>query len=93
MGIDDERYCLTFFDAATSFTMSYPVASRSTQDCLDALKDFEGADPIIKPIYSDGAPEFEKMCKKIRPEGIVHPTSTPGVSTSNARAERHTSCA
>ena len=43
---------------------------------------------MIKSIYTDGAPEFEAMCQKIRPEGICHPRATPEVSTSNARAER-----
>ena len=57
-------------------------------DSLKALRDFEGPEPVIKSIYTDGAPEFVKMCKNIRPEGICHPTSTPGVSISNARAER-----
>ena len=87
-GIDAEKYCLTFYDDATRFTMAYPVGHRKHQDSLGALRDFEGPDPVIKSIYTDGAPEFVKMCKNIRPEGICHPTSTPGVSTSKARAER-----
>ena len=68
--------------------MAYPVGHRNHQDSLGALRDFEGLDPVIKSIYTDGAPEFVKMCKTIRPEGICHPISAPGVSTSNARVER-----
>ena len=87
-GIDAERYCLTFYDDATRFTMAYPVGHRNEQDSLAALRDFEGPNPVIRYIYIDGAPEFEAMCKRIRPEGICHSKATPEVSTSNARAER-----
>ena len=87
-GIDAEKYCLKIYDDATRFTMAYPVGHRNATDSLEALRDYEGPDPVIKSIYIDGAPEFVKMCKRIRPEGICHPTSTPGVSSSNARAER-----
>ena len=87
-GIDNERYCLIFYDDATRFTMAYPVGYRNEQESIKALRDFEGPVPVIRSIYTDGAPEFEAMCKKIRPEGICHPKATPEVSTSNARAER-----
>ena len=86
--MDSERYCLVFYDDGTRFTMAYPVGHRNEKDSLLALKDFEGPEPVIKSIYTDGAPEFEAMCQKIRPEGICHPKGTPEVSTSNARAER-----
>ena len=87
-GIDAEKYCLTFYDDATRFTVAYPVGHRNAADSLEALRDFEGPTAVIKSIYTDGAPEFVKMCNKIRPEGICHSKSTPGVSSSNARAER-----
>ena len=69
--------------------MAYPVGHRNEQDSLAALlRDFEGPDPVIRSMSTDGAPEFEAMCKRIRPEGICHSKATPEVSTSNARAER-----
>ena len=80
-GIDAERYCLTFFDDATKFTMAYPVGHHNEHDSLAALRDFEGPDPVIKSIYTDGTPEFEAMCKRIRPEGICHSKATPELST------------
>ena len=62
-GIDAEKYCLTFYDDATRFTMAYPVGHRNAADSLEALRDFEGPTDVIKSIYIDGAPEFVKMCR------------------------------
>ena len=87
-GIDAEKYCLTFYDDVTSFTMAYPDGHRNGKCSLSALRDYEGPDDRINSIYTDGAPEFVYMCNRIRPEGICHSKSTPGVSSSNARAER-----
>ena len=77
-----------FYDDFTQFTDAFPQGSHTADQCAKALRDFEGPERTVKCIYTDGAPEFEKMCAKARPEGICHPTSTPYVSSSNARAER-----
>ena len=57
-------------------------------DAAQALNDFEGPDRVIKCIYSDGAPEFKKMCRKHRTEGVAHDVSTPYRHTAGAKIER-----
>ena len=53
-----------------------------------SLHEYEGPDKIIKSIYSDGAPEFKRACKKLRPEGLAHDISTPYRHTTGAKIER-----
>ena len=42
----------------------------------------------IKLIYSDGAPEFKKMCQGHRKGGVVQDITTPYRHTVNAKIER-----
>ena len=87
-GIDDEGAAICFMDEATDFTDCFPTAGRNYVDAAQALNDFEGPDRVIKCIYSDGAPEFKKMCRKHRVEGVAHDVSTPYRHTAGAKIER-----
>ena len=86
-GFDGSQYGITFMDEATGYTDDFPVASRSTEEAAKALNEFEGPTPVIKSIYSDGAPEFNKMARKHRPAGVVHDISTPYRHTAATKIE------
>eukprot|EP00972_Heterocapsa_arctica_P045661 6739655-Heterocapsa_arctica.AAC.1 len=60
-----------------------PMQKKSAQQCLQALRDFQGADSY-QLISSDNAPELVRAVTDL---GIPHHTGTPYRSTSNGRIE------
>lgn len=87
LGLNGEKFAAVLFDVATKFCYVEPQAMKSVAWNKKAFHNFRGTNisKKIKRFYSDNAPERVATCREL---GIVHPTSIPYVSTTNAIAER-----
>jgi len=72
------------YDRGTDWLGCFPKATRSTEDTLQAFKEFQGRDKI-ESFYCDNAGELGAAAKHL---GWPMPTSTPGVPETNGLAER-----
>ena len=87
LGLNGEKFALLLYDIGTKFIYCDPQGSKDTEWNMKAFNDFAGTEPgkKILQFYSDNAKE---LCAAANLLGIVHPTSIPYVSTTNALAER-----
>ena len=77
--------CLTIYDEGTNTIGFYPCKSRKASEVEAAFRKFCGADlDKVKLLYSDNAPEFKKLAKKLK---LAKRTSTPRRPKTNARME------
>ena len=85
-GVDDEKVALVLLDRATRWVEVYPAARKSTQETMQALRNFGDGDGSLENLYSDNAPELLEAAALL---GIRHDTSTPYNSPTNGVAERN----
>jgi len=87
LGLNGEKFALLLYDIGTKIIYCDPQGSKDTEWNMKASNDFAGTEPgkKVQQFYSDNAKELVAAARLL---GIVHPTSIPYVSTTNALAER-----
>ena len=83
-GMHGEKAALFVMDMYSRFIDVAPVANKSGEEALRALRYFLGNTPPMK-IYSDNSRELEAAARELN---TVHQTSSPYRPQSNAHAER-----
>ena len=73
------------YDRATDDCEVYPVATRSHEDTVAAMKHWQKPGEVIESFRADNAPELSSAARE---RGWRNPTSTPGDARSNGLAER-----
>ena len=76
---------LVLYDRATDDCELYPVATRTHEETVAAMKHWQKPDEVIESFRADNAQE---LLSAARDRGWRNPTSTPGDARSNALAER-----
>ena len=84
LGIDGSKYMLVIMVAFSGFKAAYPMADKSAESTMEALRHFKG-DREIERFYSDRPGEIERALRDLE---IVLAQSQPGVPQNNAVAER-----
>ena len=84
IGMNGERAALFIMDMHTRFTDLVPVANKSAEEALKALRFYLGDVPATC-IYSDNSKE---LTVAIREMDVIHQTATPHRPQTNAFAER-----
>ena len=89
-GLNGERYGAVMRDESIGFVSFHGSKRRDTSSVGDALShhfasELDKADSRGFMVYGDSAPEFKKICKKLR---ILYRPATPNSDESNSRHER-----
>mgnify|MGYP001263262069 FL=1 len=89
-GVFGETVCLVARDECSGFVTASPDKSKDTNStCLGLIYQFgqelDKAQSRGFMIYSDSAPEYVKICKRLK---IMHRPATPNSDEANARHER-----
>ena len=84
IGLDGELHVFNVKDLYTGFIMSYPVSSRTAEECVRSIRHFLGGHRVGN-VYSDNAREFISGTYQM---GSMHETSLPGVHKNNSMIER-----
>jgi hypothetical protein len=84
-GVAGETSALVILDRATKWLECYPIADKSSDEVVRALKDCVGPAGHVGLFYTDCSPELDKARKEMK---WLHRTSTPGRPQSNGVAER-----
>ena len=82
---DGDKLALVIQDSFTHWLQSFPCKTKDAKECARCFKRFWG--PNFKPeyVYTDNSGEFIKSLEEL---DILHDTSTPHKSQTNAVAER-----
>ena len=75
---------LVIMDAFSGFKAAYPMADKSAESTMEAIRHYKG-DRKIERFYSDRSGEIERALREIE---IDAEQSQPGVPQNNAVAER-----
>ena len=76
---------IVMYDEGTDFRDVYNKTSKSEAHQIEAFNEWCGPNENIKTFYCDNAPELKSAARLL---GWRNPTSTPGISQTNGRAER-----
>ena len=72
-GLKGETKCLVLLDDFTKIVMAYPAATKSTEECVKALKHFGGKRPLVE-FHADNTPEYESTASQL---GLVYDATVP----------------
>ena len=84
LGIDGSKAMLVIKGAFSGFKAAYPMADKSAESTMEAIRHFKG-DRNIERLYSDRSGEIERALGELQ---IVPEQSQPGVPQTSAMAER-----
>ena len=73
------------YDRATKWKEMYPLVTKNSDDAYVSLQHFAGPDAKIQSIFTDNSRELRKSIRWLK---WHHKRSTPGISQTNAVAER-----
>ena len=72
-GFKGETKCLILLDDFTKIVMACPAASKSTEECVKALKHFGGRRPLVE-FHADNILEYEATASQL---GLVYDATVP----------------